>query len=94
MITPYVKNLTQKPELLHLILRTVFTCSNGTFLENIDFCKQKCVICDKVVPRVLWGSQAVKISTTHNLGSSLRLVTFQDQYLTRPCLADHVLRPC
>ena len=35
----------------------------------------------------------VKIGTTHNLGSSLRvwLVTLPDQHLTRPCLADHVL---
>ena len=35
----------------------------------------------------------MKLGTTHYLGSShrARLVTFQDQHLTRPCLADHVL---
>ena len=34
-----------------------------------------------------------KIGTTHYLGSSQRvwLVTFPDQHVTRPCLADHVL---
>ena len=54
------------------------------------------IICDKAVPGVLWGSWVVKIGTTHNLGSSLRvqLVTFPDQHLTRPCLADCVLGPC
>ena len=35
----------------------------------------------------------VKIVTTHNVGSSLRvwLVTLPDQHLTRPCLAECVL---
>ena len=35
----------------------------------------------------------VKIGTTHNVGSSLRVqwVTLPDQHLTRPCLAECVL---
>ena len=32
------------------------------------------IICDKAVPWVLWGPQVVKIGTTHNLGSSLRVM--------------------
>ena len=40
-----------------------------------------------------WWPQVVEIGTTHNVGSSLRvwLVTFPDQHLTRPCLAECVL---